>query len=102
MQALFEKKFNLRTTGLYLDGSTFKIMLRLLCSLRPCACGDHSLFVQRIGAITCDKNAGYASIYATRADIPFIIKIKRAFEEIRLGNMPDSDKRTRNGKRLTI
>jgi hypothetical protein len=91
-----------QTTGLYLDGSTFKIMLRLLCSLRPCACGDHSLFVQRIGAISRDENAGYTSIYAIRADIPFIIKIKRAFEEIRLGNMPDSDKRTRNGKPLTI
>ena len=37
--------WGLRTTGLYLDGSTFKIMLRLLCSLRPCACGDYSLFV---------------------------------------------------------
>ena len=35
----------LRTTGLYLDGSTFKIMLRLLCGLRPCACGNYSLFV---------------------------------------------------------
>ena len=77
-------------------------MLCLLCSLRPCACGDYSLLVQRIGAITRDENAGDVCIYAIRTDIAFIIQVKRTFEKISLGYVSDSDKCTRNCERLTI